>query len=261
MHRPWIGKSLLALAALGGGGAVWVWYHWDPRELRDEIAAKVMAMDVGRSLRGPALLAQGDVEAPFVCVVAWDPFDKVGAETVRDALRLARAHGNARVVVLPVREAGPVLDVGAIALALAKDGGLWPWLTEHGMARDDRDFRDQWTRRLGLDRWSVVLDEAADRDTAQAARALRRVADGLQLRPGDALVNGTRYAPERQAGWQSTFGDVWRREVQRLGSLTRQHGDRAGQVQPAAVKDAGLAEPTATRYLQWIVRMQRIKQT
>lgn len=261
MRRPWLGKTVLALAALLCGGAVWVWYHWDPRELQDELAAKVAAMDVGRSLKGPALLAHGDADAPFVCVVAWDPFDKEAVETVRDALRLAKGHGAARVVVLPVREPGRILDVGPIALALAKDGGLWPWLADSVGVRDERDFRDQWTRRLGRDRWSVVLDEAADRDTAQAARALRRIAEGLDLQPGHALVNGTRYLPGRGASATQRLGDVWQQETVRMGALVRKHGRQASQVQPAAVKDAQLAEPAATRYLQWIVRMQRIKQT
>ncbi|MBM4343491.1 MAG: universal stress protein [Deltaproteobacteria bacterium] len=261
MRKPWIGKFLWTVAALGCGGALWLWYRFDPRELQDELAARVAAMDVGRSLRGPALLAQGENDAPFVCVVAWDPFDAEAAQAVRDALRLAKLHGRARVVVLPVRDAGPVLDVGAIAFALSKDGSLWPWLAEKAAARDEREFRDEFTRRLGRDRWSVLLDEAADQDTVQAARVQRRIADGLELRPGEALVNGVRVPAGRADSQKPGLAAVWQTETERMRALIRVLGDRATLVQPAAIRDAGLAEPAATRYLQWIVRMQRIKQT
>lgn len=251
-------RVLAVAAALVIGATVWMITHWDPRELRNQLAEKVASLDRGRSLRGPPLIGVGASAAPFVCVVAWDPLDAKSVAVVKAVIAKVDSQSDSRAVILPVPAFGG-FDAATMAYLLDRDGELLPLLRNAVQVVDSQALRAQWETNLGATKWLQLEVVAQDRDAVQSGLTSRRVAEGLSLQAGDLLLNGVR-VPVASAADRPKFDQAWQDQLTRYEGLLRYMKGNSTAAQEKAARTGSLQPYEIERYLHWIVRNERLKQ-
>ncbi len=257
--RRWVAWLTLPVVVTALAFGYW---RADVGQLRGDLADSLTKLDRGRSLRGPALIEFGNLAAPFVAVVAWNPQQPASNRRLldladwveRDADQVA---GGVRLVVLPSLQPGGDTRLLAQLLGLHRGEDLLETVRALG---DHPLTGARLCAHWGAKTCEDLAKASAIDDLEVAARALQRIAAGVGLAPGDVLLNGHHIAA-KNVSVPGLIEQRWQADVTRIALLVQRLGSEPGPVQEQFLKDAATPALNADRYLHWIVRHLRMKTT
>ncbi len=162
-----------------------------------------------------------------------------------------------RLIFLPVvgtREPVDALTVAILALARQRDP--WPWLRRRAAAGKALSVAGMEAELaadgLDTDRWRA---DRNDPDTILRSRTWSTMAAGLGLGDSIAAINGRPIPGDELASDKATDGFI-RTAQSDVVRAHAQHGDDSAAVHASLV--SRLPQRTAQRWLQWLVRGERV---